>query len=84
MAVVITHARTVRVPFSVSAAGVSVWMRTDNLVSVSNNDLGKESGQVEITPDTCQRKIWQTVAVTLQKTACLTKKYSVKRGVLLE
>lgn len=65
MAVVITHARTARVPFSVSATGVTVWTRTGNPASVSINI--KESGQVGITPETCQRKTWQTVVVILQK-----------------
>lgn len=49
MAVVITHARTALVPSSVSAAGVSVWMRTGNPASVSINQV-KESGRAEITP----------------------------------
>lgn len=63
--VVITHARTARAPFSVSAAGVSVWTRTGSPASVSISDQRKESGRVGTT-DTCQRKVWLSVAVVLQ------------------
>lgn len=55
MAVVITRARTARVPFSVSAAGVSAWTKTGNPVSVSISNLGKER-HMGLTPDTCQWK----------------------------
>lgn len=85
MAAVITHARTARVPFSVSAAGVSVWTRTGTPAFVSISNHVKESGRAGISPETCQQKTWQTVVAILQKNILCTKSLlivSVKELIL--
>lgn len=50
--VVITCARTAQAPFSVTAAGVSVWTRTGSPASVSVGNHVKGSRHGRVTPET--------------------------------
>lgn len=72
MAVVITHARTTRVPSSVSADGVSVWMRIGSPASVSISNQVKEFGRAGI-----------TVGNLANSCHCITKKHPVLQRYLV-